>query len=377
MREDILATVEAIHAAGLDAALWPRALEAIKQTIGGHVATLEAFEKPTIRPREIFAHGLPPIAEIQYLDHYGALNPRVPGHAVAKRGEILHDYGLLDEQAMQRSPFYAEFLPRFDLRYFVSGIVASSDEDFALLSVQFSARQGHVQKAGVTTLRRLLPHVSQAFDVARRLKGATDSSRAFERALDWLVDGVALIGAGGAVLFGNEVLQAIARRDDGLRLRKGFIEFAAAEPRDRLDVALASAARLADGDAQGAVTSDFTAPRRSGGEPYLVSVRPLLDRTRVRHPSTAVAIVFVRDPLTRGAAAIGTLRELFGFTEAEASLAQALQSGTSVTEYARTRALTLNTVYTHLRRLREKTGSNRLPELIHKLNELRLPLRLE
>jgi DNA-binding CsgD family transcriptional regulator len=37
----------------------------------------------------------------------------------------------------------------------------------------------------------------------------------------------------------------------------------------------------------------------------------------------------------------------------------------------------LNTVYTHLRRLREKTGSNHLPELIHKLNELRLPLRAE
>jgi hypothetical protein len=53
------------------------------------------------------------------------------------------------------------------------------------------------------------------------------------------------------------------------------------------------------------------------------------------------------------------------------------QSGATVNDYARTRRLSLNTVYTHLRRLREKTGSNRLPELIHKLNELRLPLRAE
>jgi hypothetical protein len=35
MQEDIFATVGAIHAAWLDAALWPRALEAIKRTVGG------------------------------------------------------------------------------------------------------------------------------------------------------------------------------------------------------------------------------------------------------------------------------------------------------------------------------------------------------
>ena len=69
------------------------------------------------------------------------------------------------------------------------------------------------------------------------------------------------------------------------------------------------------------------------------------------------------------------MRELFGLTEAEAALAQALQSGVTLTEYARQRALSLNTVYTHLRRLREKTGRNRMAELIHRLNELRLPLR--
>jgi DNA-binding CsgD family transcriptional regulator len=83
----------------------------------------------------------------------------------------------------------------------------------------------------------------------------------------------------------------------------------------------------------------------------------------------------VRDPLTGGTAATGTLRELFGLTEAEAALAQALQSGVTLAEYARQRALSLNTVYTHLRRLREKTGCNRMAELIHRLNELRLPLR--
>jgi DNA-binding CsgD family transcriptional regulator len=376
MREDILATVEAIHAAGLDAALWPRALEAIKQLLGASMATLEALDKRTLQHREFFAHGMPAAGEIEYLDHYAALNVRLPSQVNLAAGGVSYDYAILDEAAMARAPFYVEFLPRLDLRYFASGVISTSDREFVGFTVQRSPKQGHVGRSEIALMQHLLPHVGQAFDVTRRLKGAADAGRAFERALDWLVDGAALIGADGAVLFANEVLQAIARRDDGLKLRKGRIELTAAEARDRLDSALASAARLAAGDLQAPAASDFTAPRRAGREPYLVSVRPLFDGPRTRHASKAIAILFVRDPLARNAAALGTLRELFGLTEAEASLAQAPQLGTTITDYARSRRLSLNTVYTHLRRLREKTGSSRLPELIHKLNELRLPLRV-
>ena len=83
----------------------------------------------------------------------------------------------------------------------------------------------------------------------------------------------------------------------------------------------------------------------------------------------------MRDPLAQELVATATLREFFGLTDAEAALAQALQSGVTLTEYARQRALSLNTIYTHLRRLREKTGCNRMAELIHRLSELRLPVR--
>jgi DNA-binding CsgD family transcriptional regulator len=39
--------------------------------------------------------------------------------------------------------------------------------------------------------------------------------------------------------------------------------------------------------------------------------------------------------------------------------------------------LSLNTVYTHLRRIKEKTICHRMPELIRKLNDLHIPLRLD
>jgi DNA-binding CsgD family transcriptional regulator len=377
MREDMLATVEAIHAAGLDAAAWPRALAAIQHAIGGRMASVEAFDRRTLQHREFLVHGMPPAGEIEYLDHYAAMNLRLPPLVTKKVGDIIHDYAILDAATMSRAPFYAEFLPRIGLRYFIAGTIANSAAEFAAVTVQRSAGQGHVGEDEIALMRRLLPHVRQAFDVARRIKGVTDASLDFEHALDWLADGVALIGPNGTVLFANEALQAIARRDDGIKLRKGSIDFAAAEQRGRFDTALAFAAGLNHGDVRAPVASDFTAPRASGRDPYLVSVRPLLDSSRARRATRAIAIVFVRDPLAPSAAAVGALCELFGLTDAEANLAQALQCGTTVTDYARIRGLSLNTVYTHLRRLREKTGSSRLPELIHKLNEFRLPARPE
>ena len=94
-------------------------------------------------------------------------------------------------------------------------------------------------------------------------------------------------------------------------------------------------------------------------------------------PQDAKVIVFVRDPLTRSAAALRLLRELFGFTPAEAALAQALQRGVLPSAYARESGLSPNTVYTHLRRIKEKTGWTRTAELSRRLNALQVPSRFD
>jgi DNA-binding CsgD family transcriptional regulator len=257
-------------------------------------------------------------------------------------------------------------------------VLLASSDDYACISVQRAPKQGHVQQRDIALMARIVPHVRQACEVARRLGEAGEAHHSLERALDWLADGVIVIGRDGTVVYANEAAQAISRRGDGVRLRNGAIELAAADARARLGAALAGVVRLRDGDAAAAAGSDFPVPRSAGAPPYLVSVRPLMDRERRYFgETTGIAIVFVRDPSSRNAAAIRVLREIFGLTEAEASLAQALQGGTPLAAYANARGLSLNTVYTHLRRVREKTGCTRMPELIRKLNDLQMPWRAD
>ena len=84
---------------------------------------------------------------------------------------------------------------------------------------------------------------------------------------------------------------------------------------------------------------------------------------------------FVRNPPDDGADDIGLLRDVFGLTNAEAGVALALRRGVSLSDYAKAQGVSQNTVYTHLRRVRDKTGCHRLPELIGRLNEIRTLLR--
>ncbi len=377
-QDALLATIEAVHAAALDATQWPQALATVAQTLGGHAAMFEVVDKRTSMHREFYAYGVPAAAEIAYLEQYMVGNPRWLFMPRQKTNDIGCDYQFIDESGMNKAPFYSELLARLDLRYFMSGVLMATVDDYACISVQRSARQGHVQQDEIRLMERLLPHVKQAFDVAQRLngvKGVNDANKSFEQAFDWIADGVAFVSAKGAIVYSNEALRAMVRRNDIVRMRKNAMEFFAADARARFDAALGAVRRLQAGEQPVPAAMDFPVRRAPDVPPYIVSVRPLV---RTLHNSQAAmrneAIVFIRDPLKRGHAASHILREVFGLTEAEASVAMALTAGVALPQYARTHSVSLNTVYTHLRRIREKTGCHSVPELIRRFDDFRIPL---
>ena len=119
-------------------------------------------------------------------------------------------------------------------------------------------------------------------------------------------------------------------------------------------------------------------PRPSGLPAYLVSVRPLLpSETTGARESAAATMIFVRDPAAAHATASRMLTQILGLTDAEAAFASALCAGVSPSQYAAGRGLSLNTVYTHLSHIKQKTNCRRMAELIRHLNDLQMPARFE
>jgi hypothetical protein len=209
--DDLLTTIEAIYSAGLDAELWPQALAGVMRCVGGIGATLEFFDRQVLNLTEFYSFGIPPANELAYLADYSALSPRLPYLLKLKPGELLWDYIVLDEQQMNHDPFYSEFLAPVGFRYFIGATLQPTEQERTLFSVQRATKQGHAEKSHITAMRRLLPHVQQAVDVARRLKAAGGARHSLESGLDWLADGAALVRADGHLVYANEALQAIAR----------------------------------------------------------------------------------------------------------------------------------------------------------------------
>jgi DNA-binding CsgD family transcriptional regulator/PAS domain-containing protein len=375
LKDDLFVqAVEAIYASGVEDRM-TEALEITSRLLDSCGATLEVFDKSAQQHVEFHAAGLPPIPCAQYRDHFAALNPRIPLTLRQRAGEVGWDHQLLDEQAMLRDPFYAEFLAGLGLRYFVSAVLEQTPDHLAVVAVQRTARQGHADRNDISIMQRLCPHFQRAHDLRKRLKGAGDRNAGLENALDLLADGVALLGPGGKVIYANDTLQSLATRGREFRVTRHGIEFMAPEARSRFAVALCGTGRCREPSAT-IGPADFAVPREGGLPAYTVSLRPLMrDQGRVaRHPE-AVAMLLIHDPLDRKLSATRMLQELFGLTNAEVHLVQALGTGLTPGAYARSRGVSITTVYTHLRRTREKTGWRSVAELTRGFGDLNVALR--
>lgn len=370
-----LHAVEAIYASGMEDGRLPEALAATSSLLGSCGATLEVIDKKAMRHLAFCAAGLPSIASTQYVDHYAALNPRLPPILRQRAGELGWDHKFFDERAMARHPFYADFLPALGLRYFISAVLEQTPDRLSVVTVQRTRKQGPVESREIAMMQRLYPHFQRSHDMSTRLKSADVRNDLLENALDLLSDGVALLRSDGRLVYANDALCKLAGRGSDFSIARGALEFASSDLRSRFAAALSATARAGDPSAEAAPT-DFAVPRDGGLPAYTVSVRPLArGRSQTSEHPEAVAMVLVHDPLDRNLAAGRMLQELFGLTRAEAHLVCALGTGMTAGAYARNRRVSITTVYTHLRRTREKTGWKSVAELTRRFNEMNTTLR--
>lgn len=366
--------VTSIHAAGLDPMAWPSALRTLCSLFGAAAADLEVTDKQAMRLVGFHQHGVAPACELAYALEHHKVNSRVRHGLTQRTGDIGFDRQHIDEAGMEADPFY-EFLAFADLRYYVSAVLVNLPGIFAVLAIHRAPRAGHVGQAEIALMRRLVPHLQQAHDMNGRLPDRMGRDM-LESIFHWVPDGVVLVAADGAVHFANRVARLIAARGDGIGLFKDRIEFSLPSARRRYEAALQAVRDLIQGLDNDLSAGDFAVPRPGGVPGYLVSVRPILPGADSTWSALRImAVVFIRDPLTSRAGQIGeAARQLFGLTEAEANLAEALARGVSPLEYARAHNLSLNTVYTHLRHSKAKMGARRMSDLVGRLGELRAPL---
>jgi len=374
LSESYARAVEAIYTGFTETDGIAPMLDVLNRVMAGGGATFEVIDKATQRPTAFHSVGLPSTARPDYLTHFAPLSPRLPTVLKQRRGSLSWDYQILGEDAMARDPFYAEFLPRVGLRYFISTVVEQTCNRLTVVTIQRTPRQGHVGEREIALMQRLGPHLQRAYQTRMRLDIGSDRESLYAHALDLLSDGVALLRRDGGIVYLNEALRLQAGREKDFRINRHMIEFVSPELRSRFAAALAAVERIDDPSAA-LLPADFAVPRENGLPPYTISVRPLRGGSDRAERHDAVAMLLVHDPLQQHVATVRMLQDLYGLTNAEVHLVQALSAGLTAVAYARSRGVSITTVYTHLKRTREKTGWRSVAELTRRFHELSVSLR--
>lgn len=206
-----------------------------------------------------------------------------------------------------------------------------------------------------------LRHVRHAVAIAQRLGHESRRAAVLERTAATLPCGLLLVDARLSVLFATDRAQALLRQRNGVQLEAGRLR----SLRGLEDRALARAlSRLlvAPRDAIGALC--ITLPAH-GRQPAL---RLLLMRATADagDAPTVLLLAFEQDvgaTLPRGE----LLRDIYGFSAAEAELAGLLLAGKNLLEAARTRSVSMNTAKSQLRNVLRKTGSRNQADLMRTL----------
>jgi DNA-binding CsgD family transcriptional regulator len=178
-----------------------------------------------------------------------------------------------------------------------------------------------------------------------------------------------LVDNHGHRVVANRRAQEILVAGDGLTIHGEALRAVQADESARLGRLLSHAVtRAADQAPTPGGALSITRP--SGAHPLSVMVVPLRTKGEAPGDRAPAAAVFVSDPEVPLDSNQQHLRELYALTVVEARLAAWLAQGKSVHEAAAAMGITVNTARAYLKRIYDKTGVRRQPELVRVLLSL-------
>ena len=379
--------VSGIYEAALEPAKWPQALGHLAEEFGAQSAAAFVVDVSVAEVGFIAVSGLDPRALDDYVAHYAQIDPWNEYLGKHASGQPIVSQAVMDDRAFERTEFYGDFLRRYGIFHAMGGFVMRSGSLAFLCGVQRSRERGAFAPADLQRMKVLFPHLERAVRMHRRLVQAGGLKDGMTAALDRMPLAAILADRFGRAVWLNRPAEDLVRHADGLRLRDGRIEATvnngvSAELR-RLILGTAAVATSGagaphahatangDGLAQAAEAGGLLQlPRPWPLRPLTVMVTPLAAPGRFADGALdfdlarPTALLLISDPERAVQLPTDHLARTFGLTGAEAKLAAALATGTSLTDYAGAARITIGTARWYLKQALAKTGAHRQSELV-------------
>lgn len=199
----------------------------------------------------------------------------------------------------------------------------------------------------------VLPYLSRAVAIERRLRMAAAQSRANAAILDRVPFGLFQLDHKGLVVSANVQATHIAQMRRGLTATASGVHAMTDGDEARLQRAIAEV--LSSGGA--ACSRRVSVKRGSNARPYSVLVSSIAPDCVGLSARTA-CVLFVTDPEAQPMPTAEAIAGAFGLTPAEARVASGLAMGVSLPETAAKLGISINTARTLLSRAMARTGTN-------------------
>lgn len=214
---------------------------------------------------------------------------------------------------------------------------------------------------------RIATRASQALGADPIQTSATPSERrpyhlliaGFE-ALDLVNVGLVVTSATGQLLLANRTAEEILKLRDGIELGPTGLVRTSLKCTPTLNSLMDTVIRAGGGSRD----SVLPVRRPSGKRPLTAVVRAVEGAATDSDPLSPATLLFILDPEISVETVEAELRQLYGLTSTEASLANLLMEGKALDECCKILDIRRSTARTHLQHLFEKVGVQRQSELV-------------
>lgn len=352
--------IDQIYEAAVMPGLWPDVLDLLTHASGSFGTIL--FTVDTLgQSRSISSNAIADLWLEWIAEGWTARSVRAPRLLAMRHPGWIRDLDILTPEEIEILPEYVEFLQPRGLKWGAATDIPLPSGDRAIFSLERMAHQGPFASDTVALLNGLRPHLARAAVMTTRL--VDERARTAVETLALLGLPAVALSADGTVRLGNDLFE----QERAAWTTRGADRLALADPRAAalFQTALQSPERLRTG-------RSIVLETREGDERAVLHLIPITGSACDIFANTAALAVLTKESRA-SATATPLLRALFDLTPAEAELAAGLASGKTLTELAGHQGKGIETLRTHLKRVREKTGCRRQTEIALLLASLVLP----
>ncbi len=349
--EEFGAIVSQLYDALVDPAGWEQGIASMTRALGSTGCYLLIVDPSRSRVIKGLGYNMSPDSMREYETETASFCPRIAYANRVPDFGIMYDHLHTSDAEMPRDPFY-NWIGGHGLQYYMNIQAIKRPDMLGALAFQRTSKQGHVTKSEINLAKKFMPHVRRVMGAQALLQDLELKQAAAEFAIDAMRIGMLFINFDGTIAHMNKAAASILADDDGLCTRGGKLAARKVDDDNNIRRAIGSSCEKVRTDHIGGT---LTIAKNSDARPFQLLVCPLPHENLLLGGQSPAVIVFLVDPERLPSDTAAKLAKLYGFTRAEAEMAQDLIAGFSISDYSERHRLSMNTARWRLKQLQNKT----------------------